>query len=316
MLRMNTRWMALALIAAAAVFSPARADNNCGGRPKVVPPFEPRVLVVGLTDDQRLVKFQECSPWRARDLGAVSGLTGADTMLVGIDYRAQDGLLYGVGNGGGVYTIDTSSGAATLVSQLTVALEGTSFGVDFNPAADRLRIVSDTGPNLRHNVVSGSTTLEDLDLNYTAGTPTTGVTGAAYTNNDIDPNTGTTLFDVDSMLDQVVVQSPPNNGSFVLTGKLTVDASPSVGFDISTRNRAFASLVVDDESGFYRVDLLTGAARLIGKTDRPLAMTRERRGGPASGGDRNAMLRSPLVPARQRSGAMEHPRQTDGRTRM
>ena len=43
-----------------------------------------------------------------------------------------------------------------------------------------------------------------------------------------------------------------------------------MGFDISTRNRAFASLVVDDDSGFYRVDLLTGAARLIGKTDKPL----------------------------------------------
>jgi len=270
-MRTNVRWMALALVAASAAFSPARADNNCGGRPKVATPFEPRVIVVGLTDDQRLVKFQECSPWRFRELGAVTGLLGSDTMLVGIDYRVQDGLLYGVGNGGGVYTIDPSSAAATMVSQLTVPLEGTSFGVDFNPAADRLRIVSDTGQNLRHNVIAGFTTLEDLDLNYTAGTPTTGVTGAAYTNNDLDTNTGTTLFDVDSMLDQVVIQSPPNNGSLALTGKLGVDAGPSVGFDISTRNRAFASLVVDGTSGFYRVDPLTGSARLIGKTDRPLA---------------------------------------------
>ena len=37
---------------------------------------------------------------------------------------------------------------ATFVNALSVPLMGTSFGVDFNPAADRLRIVSDLGQNL------------------------------------------------------------------------------------------------------------------------------------------------------------------------
>ena len=36
----------------------------------------------------------------------MQGLSGNDTALVGIDFRVQDGKLYGVGNGGGVYTID------------------------------------------------------------------------------------------------------------------------------------------------------------------------------------------------------------------
>ena len=61
-----------------------------------------------------------------------------------------------------------------------------------------------------------------------------GVTGAAYTNNDFEPNpatakTGTTLFDIDTMLDQVVIQSPPNNGILVATGKLGVDADAAGG---------------------------------------------------------------------------------------
>jgi hypothetical protein len=58
-----------------------------------------------------------------------------DASLVGIDYRVQDGKLYGVGDQGGIYTISTRGAVATMVSWLTVPLQGASFGVDFNPAA-------------------------------------------------------------------------------------------------------------------------------------------------------------------------------------
>jgi hypothetical protein len=105
--------------------------------------------VVGLTQDSRLISFQDDEPGNARDIGRINGLAG-DARLVGIDYRpatgnnGSQGVLYGLGNAGGVYTID-SGARATKVSQLSVALEGSSFGVDFNPAVDRLRIISDTG---------------------------------------------------------------------------------------------------------------------------------------------------------------------------
>jgi len=119
---------------------------------------------VGLTSDQRLICFNEFEPANARTIGVVSGLF-TDTTLIGIDFRVQDKKLYGVGNAGGVYLLDTTNGAATLVNRLSVALSGTSFGVDFNPAADRLRIVSNTGQNLRHNVNAGGTTATDATLN-------------------------------------------------------------------------------------------------------------------------------------------------------
>ena len=104
-----------------------------------------------------------------------------------------------------------------------------------------------------------------------AGATALGVTGAAYTNNDLDTNTNTTLFDIDSTLDQVSVQSPPNNGSLVATGKLTVAADPTVGFDnytqlrkgVAVANNAFATLVVNGTTGFYRINLLAGTAILI-----------------------------------------------------
>ena len=83
--------------------------------------------VVALTADQRLVCFNERKPGKARASGHVSGLF-TDTALVGIDFRVQDGLLYGVGNAGGVYKLDTRYATATLVNRLTVTLDGTSFG--------------------------------------------------------------------------------------------------------------------------------------------------------------------------------------------
>jgi hypothetical protein len=214
-----------------------------------------------------------------KKIGPVSGLQPPDNALVCIDFRVQDGQLYGVGNGNGVYTINTQNAQVTLVNSLTVPLEGTSFGCDFNPAADRLRIISDTGQNLRHNVNAGGVTIADGTLNNPPVLPATtsmtalGVTGAAYTNNDLDPNTATTLFDIDSTLDQVVIQSPPNNGNLASTGKLRRDTDSQVGFDIASRlvkgvtrdNRAFASLVVDEQDGFYGINLLTGQASFLGK---------------------------------------------------
>jgi hypothetical protein len=212
----------------------------------------------------------------------VSGLGGGDSALVGIDFRVTDGLLYGVGNGGGVYTIDAATARASFVSQIGPALEGTSFGVDFNPAADRLRIVSDAGQNLRHNVdlATGGTT-EDLDLTYTAPpTPpvtATGVAAAAYTNNDPTvmgaANTATTLVELDTSLNQLAIQSPPNNGILVATGLLGVDPDVAAGFDIystldrgrmTIRNTGLASLVVDGATGLYGIDVLTGKAHFFG----------------------------------------------------
>ena len=171
--------------------------------------------------------------------------------------------------------IDTDSAAAIRVSQLTTPLNGTFFGVDFNPAADRLRIISDAGQNLRHNVNAGGTTLVDGLLNYMAGTTAIGLAGAAYTNNDLDPTTGTTLFDIDTSLNQVAIQSPPNAGALVATGQLTVDPDTPVGFDLYTdlkdgvaqHNRGFASLVVGGVSGFYRVNVLSGRATRIDNFD-------------------------------------------------
>jgi hypothetical protein len=243
-------------------------DNDCRQRGD-------KVQLFGLTADQELICYRENQPEQAKTLGKIAGLA-MDTRLVGIDVRPATGDLYGLGDRGGVYIVDQRTGAVTLRSRLNVALSGQSFGVDFNPTVDRLRTVSDTGQNLRTNVDDGTTTV-DGGLNN-AGAPAAGVAAVAYTNNDADPNTGTTLFDVDTALDQLVIQAPPNAGGLNLVGKLGVDTGPAVAADTFSRigngttasNKLFAALTVNGRSALYTADPLIGRVQLSGYFPEPV----------------------------------------------
>jgi hypothetical protein len=272
---------ALAAGAVGAVGAQAWMGGASAGEPRLVSGTRDASggpTVFGLTRDGQLVRFRAGNPGNTQRVGAIKGLT-QDMRLVGIDFRVQDGKLYGVGDAGGIYTISTASGRATKVSRLTVALDGRRFGVDFNPAANRLRVVSDTGQNLRHNLddpagtpAAGMTATDTGLTTPPAATPTAGVTAAAYTNNDLDASTATTLFDVNTMTDQVVVQSPANQGELAPAGALGVDANGDAGLDIysdlragrTRANTGYATLAVDGRQRFYQVALLTGRASLIG----------------------------------------------------
>jgi hypothetical protein len=267
--------LAAGLSVAALGVGPAEAGpfrpNDC----TTTRPRETQLDIVGLTAGGRLVCFEANNPRGATLIGQITGLQ-TDARLVGIDYRPATGVLHGLGNAGGVYVINPMSSRAHLRARLNVALQGTQFGVDFNPTVDRLRIVSDTGQNLRANVDDGTTTV-DGPLNYLGPPPVSpalGVTAVAYTNNDVDPNTATTLFDIDTSLDQIAVQAPPNAGTLNPTGKLLVDTGPLVGFDIystiamtgmTVDNDAFASLRANGVSRLYSIDPLTGRATLAGR---------------------------------------------------
>src|SRR5262245_57774772 len=115
----NTGWIraaaAASLVALLGAWLSAQANNDDDHDES----FK-KLRVIGLTDDGRLVWFKAGSPSKTDDIGYVAGLSGTDTALVGIDYRVQDGQLYGVGTGGGVYRLDTSTAVATLVNSLTV----------------------------------------------------------------------------------------------------------------------------------------------------------------------------------------------------
>ncbi len=252
--------------------------------------------VYALTTGDGLLRFDGDDPRQATKEN-ITGLRNGES-LVGIDFRpsgpdATQGKLYGVGDGGYIYTINPGTATAMRGPQITadgvpVVLRGERFGIDFNPTVDRLRIVSDANQNLRVNVDTGALadfdatvpgTQSDLDLQYAAGDPNFGedpnVTGVAYRNSRPAAlsTTNTELYDIDANTNDMSEQTPPNNGTLVTEGSLGVNTTGLVGFDIVTRgdspagDRGFAALrpMSGDASQFYKVNLDNGRVAKIGK---------------------------------------------------
>jgi hypothetical protein len=188
---------------------------------------------------------------------AITGLQSGE-MLVGIDFRPANAQLYGVSNQSRIYTINTSSGAVAMIGggPFSPAVEGVDIGMDFNPTVDRIRLVSSTGQNLRLHPDLGTVVATDGRLN--PGSPS--ITGAAYTNNFAGATT-TTLFNIDSMTDQLTRQVPPNDGTQQVVGSLGVNVEGANGFDIGgTTGNAYALLRTGNQSRVYQINLTTGAA--------------------------------------------------------
>ena len=215
-----------------------------------------------------IVTFDSATPGTITTPILVTGLVQPLETIVGIDYRPTTRELFGVGSGNNLYLINTTTGVATLRAGLTGAtLSGTSFGVDFNPVADlagaaSLRVISNTGQNLAINANTGAVTVQ---------TPISGgtITSSAYTNNDVNPGTGTTLFGIDPFADTLLSTAAPAGGAYTTVGALGVDASSLSAFDISGSGVAFAAITapgaeLTGPSGFYTINLATGAATFVG----------------------------------------------------
>ncbi len=225
-----------------------------------------------LTTANNLINFSSASP-AAFSLRPITGLAPGEAALA-IDFRpaAPTGRLYVLGSTGRFYRIDNpSTGAAVAVGSMpfTPALSGTEFGFDFNPTVDRIRVVSDAEQNLRGQPDLGTIAFSDSALYYVGGDPNFGanpnVTAAAYTNNFAGATT-TMLFDIDSQLDILAIQSPPNAGRLTTVGAVGIDVSHDNGFDISGTT-AIAYLVSawgPNNAALYTVNLASGGATLVG----------------------------------------------------
>lgn len=191
----------------------------------------------------------------------ISPLQAGETIL-GIDMRPATGQLYALGSTSRIYAINMSNGAATAIGAMpfTPVLNGSSFGFDFNPTVDRIRIVSNTGQNLRIHPETGATAAVDMPLN--PGTPQ--ISAVAYTNNFAGA-TATTLYDIDFFTDQLFTQVPPNDGKLVLVGSLNAAIEANNGFDIGGQsNRGYILTASGMNSKIYSVNLSTGKASAEG----------------------------------------------------
>lgn len=220
--------------------------------------------------------------------GAVIGsvdLTGlgAGEKLLGIDFRPADGRLYGLGDSSRLYRIEPQTGVCVAVAgTLSPLLNGSSFGFDFNPTVDRIRVVSDADQNLRLHPDTGLVVAADTTLSYAPTDPFAAVNpnivGAAYTNN-VGGATSTQLFGIDSNLDTLVFQNPPNAGVLNTVGALGVNVTAVAGFDIAGSNGAAFAVCATPGSpaaALFTIDLTTGAASfrgVIGSTETIVGMS-------------------------------------------
>ena len=253
-----------------------------------------------------LISFDTATPTVSASI-AITGVQATET-LVGIDFRPQNGLLYALGVNAAadtatLYTISTRTGVASVVgaaSSISFTTNGSTqvdfpdpstagWGFDFNPAADRIRVVTSTGLNFRINPNNGAPVDGDnggapgsvlgTNPDGAVNSGATGVDAAAYTNDQ--PNTTvTTLYTLDSATNSLFIQSAPNSGIETLVQPVTLNGSTLDftavnAFDIPagvnaalsnapvTTGSGFAVLTVGGTTGLYSINLVNGQATFV-----------------------------------------------------
>jgi outer membrane protein assembly factor BamB len=219
--------------------------------------------IIGLTGDKTLTKFDSAT----LKAGKSTIIKGVNGRVAGIDVRPSDGQLYAVTLDGSVYTVNTTTGEATFKIKLEKMLAAnTAHTLDFNPVADRLRLIGGDGTSLRANVDDGKVTV-DGSLKYAENDPAKGLTptvvAGAYSNS-VKGTKETALYDIDSKLGTFLKQAPPNDGILGTIGKTGISAK-SIAFDIATdaagKNIGYAMT----GTRLYTLDIATGVASSLGK---------------------------------------------------
>ena len=241
--------------------------------------------VFAVNDAAELLKFNAGQPRRVLDRKPVQGLAPGDR-LVGIDFRVARGVLYALSASGRLYTLDTGNGKLSPVGSgapVSLAAPGAApgsaatIGFDFNPAADRIRVVSDQGLNLRLHPDTGAVAAADPAPAYAAGDARAGqaprLVAAAYTYNKTNDKL-TTNYAIDRAAGTLVLQGSkegvqpvvsPNTGQLSTVGALGTGPVDAAAFDISDLgNQPLAALRQAGRTRPYTLDLGTGHATLLG----------------------------------------------------
>ncbi|WP_035609826.1 DUF4394 domain-containing protein [Haloferula sp. BvORR071] len=253
----------------------------------------PGTGLILLTEANQLVSLTDSAPTLSSPPVAISGINANDT-LVAIDVRPINQQLYGLGVNTTndtiqLYCISALNGFATPVgaangmvdgAAVKIQLDATRYGIDFNPASDRLRVVNSSGVNFRVNPNTGACVDSDAGTNGInpdgpiAGL-TTSVGEAAYTNNVPENGNITTLYTIDPSTDSLYIQNPPNNGFQtsavgIKVGGIPLNFTAACGFDIPVGVNAASPNLPATGSGYavlesgtrrlYRINLGTGEA--------------------------------------------------------
>lgn len=263
-------------------------------------------LAYTLSENQELLQLDARAP---QTVLARRPLTGLDRNadLVGLGRRGADGQLYALARNGQLYQVHPETAAARKIgtgeappgtptfgigtSVAGMVLSGNSFGAHFDPATDRLRVVSDTGLNLRLDpatslVVDGDPARPGLQadtaLRYAADDANAGkkpaVVAIAHAPDKADARRVTT-YAIDRELGTLVVLGSvagatpavaPESGTLRTVGSLGIGRLRDAALDIDPRGqRAYAVVRTTDDLRvrLFTVDLQSGRARAVGMVD-------------------------------------------------
>lgn len=245
----------------------------------VAAPTASAVQLVAVTPGNGLAFFDSASPSNTTSLG-IAGL-GLGQTVRGVDARPRTGELHAVAavtstaanSTAFSYVIPRDSAFALFAGSTAGPLAGwgdVPAGWDFNPVADRARLVNTNDENARVNPFNGSLSANDTDITPAA---TTTLIGAAYDRN-VDGAAATTVFAIDRNDSELVRiggvdgTPSPNGGVATPVGQLGVALEPAndAGFDIAPDGTAFAALTADADNltRLYAINLATGTATPIG----------------------------------------------------
>jgi hypothetical protein len=221
--------------------------------------------MVGLTTDARLVYFDSANPGNILYTTSIFGLSQGER-FVGLDKRPANGQLYALSNLGQIYVINQQLGIAGKVGAGGIVInQAANYGVNFNPVADRIRIIADDDSNQRANPDTGALVAAD-----TTQSPTGDRTATAYDRSTNPPAALTTMYVIDTTSDTLGIQGgfdgtpSPNGGVITNIGPLGVNAVGDAGFDIGVDGSAVASFLVGTERALYNVSLVNGTSTRVG----------------------------------------------------
>lgn len=263
---MKKTTLALGLVAALGM-------GSCAMVPRPMAPTG--TTAYGLTTTGQLATFGiGNAPQSVRTMN-ITGLTAGDT-LVALDYRNTDNRLYAFASNGRVYTVNPQTGVATA--------DGSNVGrgvvtADFNPVANRLRVIGTNNMNFRLTVNAApvpsaspaGTVTEDGTFMYATDDANTGRTpnlvASAYTNSFNDMGTApsgatTTLYSFDATTNSLVIhEGGPQFSTLRTVAPLGVTVmSGMVAFDISGANMGHAVVASGGNTALYSVRLSEGSA--------------------------------------------------------
>lgn len=237
------------------------------------------VPAAGMTPSRHLVLFDTSSPG-VFQYWPIKGF-GTDERVVAMAGRPENGRLYVLtaydpaGDAADdvlhLYTVDPVTRMATQVGAPVAGVAGfddARYGMDFNAAVDRIRVVNTADQNFRLNPDTGALAGMDAPLTNVSDSET--LTAIAY-DRPLPPATGTTgtttLFGLDYGVNDLVMIGGPdgtpsaNGGAVTKIGDLPLVAFSSLteNLDIDSSGTAWATITTAGGGDrLYRADLANG----------------------------------------------------------